>query len=403
MTQYFWPESFVINDIVRKLVDAGHTVTVFTGKPNYPEGKLFAGYKFWGVNREKYYGVDVVRVPLIPRGKKSGRRLVLNYLSFVLFGSLLAPFIFFKKKIDVIFVYSPSPITMVIPAIVIKALKRKKLYLWVQDLWPESLSATGFVKNKYILRLVEWLVKWIYLNCDKLLIQSEAFREPISRLTEPDKIIYYPNSVESTDLNIEEISPGKYKNTPLNNIGKKFSIVFAGNIGTAQSIETIIAAASEISNQGFEIDFFLVGNGSQLAWAQDEVQRLQLQNVYFPGRFPMSDMPYILSRADVLLVSLKNKPIFSYTIPFKVQGYLATGKPIIASMNGEGARIIASEAKAGIACSAEDVNELADAVIRIFNMTKEQRSELGENGKSYFKKYFDMDVLLNRLVEILKT
>ena len=402
VSHYFWPESFIINEISNKLVQAGNKVTVLTGKPNYPDGKIFSGYKFWGIQKEVYNGVDVFRIPLIPRGNGGGMRLVLNYFSFVVFGSLFFPCIVSKRKVDAILFFEPSPLTSTIPAIILKFIKRKRLYLWVQDLWPESLSATGFIKNKGVLNTIELLVKWIYTHSDKLLIQSEAFREPVSRLADEKKIIYYPNSVDGAAY--RQISPSYTfeEHSIVGLIGKRFSVVFAGNIGTAQSVNTIITAAEILSANGMKIDFFLVGSGSRLIWAQKEVQHLRLDNVHFPGRFPMGDMPSILSRADVLLVTLKDHPIFNYTIPSKIQAYLAVGKPIVACLNGEGARVIVKEAKAGIACPAEDPSELAEAVSQLYGMSVEDRRILGENGKRYFKEHFDMDLLVDKLVDIMK-
>lgn len=177
VTQYFWPESFRINDIALGLRDKGHKVTVLTGQPNYPAGSFFPGYGFFKKIREDYNGVDVVRVPLLPRGSGGGVRLVLNYLSFAFFASILAPFRC-RSGYDVIFVYEPSPITVGLPALLLKKLKHAPIMFWVQDLWPESLSATGAVRSAWVLKLVERLVRSIYRGCDVILVQSRAFFYP---------------------------------------------------------------------------------------------------------------------------------------------------------------------------------------------------------------------------------
>ena len=196
-SQYFWPENFRINQLAAALHQSGLQVSVLTGKPNYPEGNVYPGYKTKGIQFERYEGMRVIRMPLVPRGNNSFTRLALNYLSFILSGYMFAPKALRSQKIDVVFVYAVSPLLQTLPAIFIAKLKRAPLVLWVQDLWPESLLATGFVKNRYILQAVEKLVRYIYRNTDSILISSEAFRIPISRLVkEASKIRYYPNAAE---------------------------------------------------------------------------------------------------------------------------------------------------------------------------------------------------------------
>ncbi len=401
VSQYFWPESFIINEISSKLAEAGHKVTVLTGKPNYPDGNYFKGYKFFGVDHETYNQVDIIRVPIISRGNSNRIRLALNYISFVVSGSLLFPSLIFKLKFDVIFVYAPSPITSTIPAILLKFIRRKKLCLWVQDLWPESLQATGHVNNKFIISATEVLVKFIYKSCDKLLIQSEAFKKPMTKYVDIRKIFYYPNTVDIAPY--KEIKPLELDNEKRleRSIQKNFSIVFAGNIGIAQAIDTIIDAAVILATKKSEIKFFLIGSGSRLNWANKRINETALTNVYLPGRYPQDTMPALLSKADVLLVSLTNKKIFSYTVPYRIQTYLAVGKPIVASVNGEGARIVEVEARAGVCCNAENAEELAYAILKIFNMSEIERKNMGDNGRRYFSEHFDMDPLLGRLEKIL--
>lgn len=400
VSQYFWPESFIINQLSKALVLQGHQVVVLTGKPNYPEGNVYAGYKEKGVLREQMEGVEVIRMPLRPRKSGSGKDLLFNYLSFVWSGLLYFPWLVRGRVFDVIFVYIPSPITTVIPAIFLKVIKRTHLVVWVQDLWPESLSATGFVKNKFVLKMVGHLVRGIYACSDTLLVQSKAFIRPVSALTKQEKIVYYPNAIddmqdqgmgEDIDLLPEDLKILLESN---------FCLVFAGNIGKAQSIETLIAAAERL-NCFPDIKLVLVGNGSMLEWAQREVARLQLENVVFAGSFPFSVMPSIFSRATVLLVSLKAEEIFSYTIPSKVQAYLSAGRPIIASINGEAARII-DEAGAGLTCSAEDVEGLVERVIQLFNMNAVERDILGQKGRKYFLENFEMELQCKRLVNIFE-
>ena len=202
VTQYFWPESFIINQLVTALSEKGHDLVILTGKPNYPEGEVYPGYQKYGVQHEMMGDIQVIRVPLRPRKSANAIALILNYLSFVWSGSIRFPFLVKNKKFDEILVFAPSPITSAIPAILLKYLKGAHLTIWVQDLWPESLSATGFIKNKFVLKSVGFLVKCIYASADTLLVQSKAFITPVSTLSNKDKIVYFPNTMNLSLIHI---------------------------------------------------------------------------------------------------------------------------------------------------------------------------------------------------------
>jgi len=397
LSQYFWPESFIINDIVRTLDEQGHEVVVATGKPNYPDGDIFEGYTAGGVQHERYLErIDVVRVPLWPRGTGGAKNLIFNYLSFVFAGLLYLPWLLRKREFDAILVFAPSPVLQAIPAIPLKWIKRAKLALWVQDLWPESLAATGFVKSQNILRVVGWLVKGIYRCCDKLLVQSQAFLTPVARYAPREKIYYFPNSIR------DECAANELSCVPdelLELLANHFCIVFAGNLGTAQSLETVVQAALELRDEP-NLRFVLVGSGSRLAWLESEKRLLGLDNLILPGRFPMQAMPLIFERSSALLVTLCDREIFSQTVPSKIQAYLAAGKPILASLNGEGARVIV-EARAGIASPAEQVSELVKNIRVLQSMSTVQREAMGRSGRGYFDKHFEMRSQVRKLVGML--
>lgn len=397
VSQYFWPESFIINDVVRTLVEQGHFVTVATGKPNYPDGNIFEGYRSGGTLQESYLGrVDVFRVPIWPRGKGGARNLILNYLSFVFSGLVFFPWLLRKREFDAILVFAPSPITQVIPAILLKWLKKARLAVWVQDLWPESMAATGFVKHPYLLKVAGYLVTGIYAGCDTLLIQSRAFAESVARYARREKIIYYPNSmdvqapVEATVCISSELA---------SELEGHFSVVFAGNLGSAQAVETLLETAIQLRHDP-EIRLVLVGSGSRLAWLQAQKQVYQLDNLLLPGRFPMEMMPQIFERADALLVSLKDEAIFAQTIPSKIQAYLAAGRPVIASLRGEGAQVLA-EAGAGVVCPPEDAGALAGCINHMKTMPADARKEMGRAGRRYFDEHFDMGMQVASLAELL--
>lgn len=396
LSQYFWPESFIINDIVRTLDAQGHEVVVATGKPNYPDGKVFEGYRAAGTQRERYLGrVEVLRVPLWPRGQGGAKNLILNYLSFVFSGLLCLPWMLRGRQFDAILVFAPSPITQAIPAILLKWLKKAKLALWVQDLWPESLSATGFVRNPYVLRAVGWMVRAIYRPCDTLLVQSRAFVEPVAQYADRAKIQYYPNSMDVSSSKAVVPVPGEL----LELLEQHFCVVFAGNLGTAQALDTLVQAAVHLRDEP-RIRLVLVGSGSRLAWLKAQQQALGLDNLVLPGRFPMEAMPQIFERASALLVSLNDEPAFAQTIPSKIQAYLAAGRPILACMNGEGARVVC-EARAGLASPAEQVLPLVANIRCMQALGASERGAMGTSGRAYFDAHFEMTSQVRRLVELL--
>lgn len=282
LSQYFWPESFIINDIVRTLGEQGHEVVVATGKPNYPDGQVFPGYQASGTQRELFeQRIEVVRVPLWPRGKGGARNLILNYLSFVFSGTLCLPWLLRGRTFDAILVFAPSPITQAIPAIALKWLKGARLALWVQDLWPQSLAATGFVRNRHALRAVGWMVRGIYKCCDTLLVQSRAFIEPVARYAARSKIEYYPNS-----MSLQASQPQGEVDTALARLlDDHFCVVFAGNLGTAQALQTLVDAAVQLRDDP-QVRLVLVGSGSRLDWLRSSSKPLASTTWSCLGVFP---------------------------------------------------------------------------------------------------------------------
>lgn len=395
VTQYFYPENFKSNDIAIELTKKGHEVTVLTGLPNYPEGKIHNNYGFFKNTRENFQGVDVIRTWLVPRGKGGGVRLFLNYFSWAFFASLRAFSLSFQKKFDVILVHEPSPITQGFPAIVIAKMQRVPLYFWVLDLWPESLTSAGGVKNKAVLSVFTKMVQYIYDNSDKILISSKGFKESIvAKGNYADKLIYFPNWAE------DSISKGN-SDYPIPELPKGFKIVFAGNIGVAQDVNSIIKTALILKKQ-LDIHFVFVGDGRSRKQLEDFVSKNNLHTtVHFLGRFPIAAMKTFFNQADVLLVSLKDELIFNLTVPAKLQAYLCTKKPILGMLNGEGAAII-NEANCGFSANAGDSEGLAKEIIKLYEMSYHERNILGLNGFKYFEKNFTMYKCIDNLELILK-
>ncbi len=397
LSQYFWPENFRINDVVAGLVGRGHEVTVYTGLPNYPGGRLFHGYGFAGPYRQRFSGATVKRVPLLPRGSGGGLRLALNYASHAVAATLLAPLLV-RGRFDAILVYEPSPMTIGIPARALRAMKGAPLVFWVQDLWPESLSATGAVKNSAVLGLVDRLIKWIYRGCDRLLVQSEAFIPSVqAHGVARSRIAYLPNSAESFYRKLEpRLDDAEAKELPAG-----FRVMYAGNIGAAQDFGTILAAAERLREEP-RIHWIVLGDGRMRSWVEEQVASRRLQHcVHLLGSRPPERMPRYFAHADVLLATLARQPIFAVTIPSKIQSYMACGRPVIAAIEGEGGRII-REAQAGWAVPPEDPQALADAVLAASRLDRSERDEMGNRGEAFFRRHFEREMLLDRLEGELK-
>jgi len=392
-TQYFWPENFHINTIARCLHDRGAKVTVLTGKPNYPEGEFFTGYKGSGISREMFSGFEVFRIPIKPRKMGSAKDLVFNYLSFIFSGYLFAPFALREKKFDVIFIYAPSPLLQALPAIFLARLRRIPTVLWVQDIWPEALQATGYIRNRWILRMVSVAVRYIYKFSDSILIQSEEFRASVERLVkDKEKIRFYPNSADDTSVDL--MAEHSCRDIA-NDLARDFSVVFAGNIGSAQSCETIIEAAKLLQSTP-NIKFYMIGTGSQANALAENIKANKLENVVMTGRVPAEGMASIYAAASVLLVSLRDDPALSATIPSKLQSYLSAGKPIIVSCNGASKDVLL-KANAGLTCPAGDAAALAEAVVKLYEMPSEQREVHGKNGREYFKANYHLPARMEEL------
>lgn len=318
---------------------------------------------------------------------------MLNYASFILSGLLLAPVLLRGRRFDVVFVFAPSPLLQALPAILLSRLKRAPLVVWVQDLWPESLSATGFIRNPALLGIVRALVRLIYRNSTRILVQSEAFRAPVAALSPPDAPIHcVPNSGQTV---AEGSTPSDAARALGTRIGQQFSIVFAGNLGHAQGLDTLLDALERLRDLP-DLRVFLVGSGTLDGWLAEERHRRDLSMLDLPGRFAPEDMPTILSQAAALLVSLRKEEIFAYTVPSKMQTYLSVGRPILAALDGEGARIL-SDAGAGIAVSAGDAEALASAIRRMASLPETERRAMGLSGRRYFDMHFAPDRITSLL------
>jgi len=395
VTPHFHPENFRINDFALEFQKRGHNITVLAATPDYPGGKFYDGYGIFKKNRETYMGINIYRAPLIPRGSGSNVRLILNYISFV-FGSIFTSLFLIKNKLDIIFVFEPSPITVGLPAIFVKKVKRIPICFWVLDLWPESVVSAGNLKSGLIPKLLNPIVKFIYHHCDKILVSSRGFINSIQEKGINRKNIeYFPQWAEPL------FKPITSNNYLLGEIPKEsFKIMFAGNIGEAQDFPSILKAARYLKDYK-NIHWIILGNGSKFGWVKEKISEYGLKdNFHLLGSFPLKKMPVFYSNADAMLFSLKDENIFSITIPAKVQSYLACGKPILAMVNGEAADVI-NEANAGLTCSAGDSVGLSENILKMNEMSSFDFKQIGENSYNCYKKYFDREMLFDEAENIL--
>ena len=397
LSQYFYPEIFRINDLVQELVTRGHKVTVLTGLPNYPNGNIYESYKTDPSVFSEYKGAKVIRVPMLPRGNASGLRLFFNYLSFAFMASFYGAWKLRGQDYDAIFVCQLSPVTVGLPAVLLRYLKRVPMTFWVQDLWPDTLAALGILNSRFGLALVGIVVRFIYKYSDLILVQSKGFVAGVEKyVSNKKKIAYFPNWAESA-LEIDGVNPAP--EIPMNNLGI-FRIIFTGNIGDAQDFPAVIEAANILKNYSM-IKWYIIGQGSMSKWVEERISSLGLgKNVLMLGQFPLERMPSFYKCANILLVSLQDRPIFSMTIPSKVQAYLASGRPIVGMIGGEGAEVI-KHSQSGFVCQPGDYKNLAQLILKLSDMPREMLLQMGKDGRNYGQEHFDRDRLVSRLEKYL--
>ncbi len=379
--QYYYPEPFRISDICEELVKEGNEVTVVTGTPNYPMGEIYLGYEDGKRMDEVINGVKVHRCISSPR-KTGVVNRVINYFSYANKSNKYIKTL--NGDFDVVFVNQLSPVMMAKAGITYKKKFNKKLVLYCLDLWPESLCAGGIKKNSLIYKVFKKISKDIYQNADKILVTSKSFADYFLEMFGISNVSYLPQYAESQFLDLKEKEETE-----------AFNLLFAGNIGAAQSIGTIIEAAKILKDE--KVCFHIVGDGSELENIKREA--IGLSNVIFYGRKPIEEMPSYYEMADAMLVTLTNDPIISLTLPGKVQSYMAAGKPIVGAINGETAMVL-NEAQGGYCGKANDANQLAENIRKLMN--DENIKEIGRKNKEYYLANFSKESFMKQLIACLK-
>lgn len=394
VTQYFYPENFKSNDLAFELQKRNHSVTVLTGIPNYPEGKIYKDYGIFKKRKEIINGVKVYRSLIIPRGSSSGFRLFINYYSFAFFASIKAFFLGLNNHYDAVIVHEPSPITQFYPALLINKIWKTPIYFWVMDLWPETLKIAGGINNKFVLKYYESVVKNFYNNSEKILITSKGFKESIIKKGNFEKkIIYFPNWAEDT------ISEGN-KDYSIPNLPEGFKIMLAGNLGESQDLKNILKAFLELKSYN-KIKLILIGDGRKSSFINEFVIENNLNDtVFMLGKYPLNTMASFFHKADAMLVTLKDDPIFNLTVPAKIQAYMSAGKPILGMINGESADII-KEANCGHTSNSGDYKSLSLNILKMANSSSDELILMGKNSRVYFENNFRMKESISKLENIL--
>jgi len=395
LSQWYVPEpDMKIHLLARDLVSRGHTVRAVTGFPNYPGGKLYPGYRLHWRQWEQLDGVRVLRLPLYPSHSRSAGKRVLNYASFAASASVLGSVL--CGPADVMWVYHP-PLTVGLPAWWIGWLRRVPFIYEVQDMWPETLAATGMLPSGRVAGWVGRLAKFIYSRAAAITVISLGFkRNLIDKGIPADKIHVIPNWA---DEDVYYPAPRDEILAAEHGLMNRFNIMYGGNMGGAQAMDNVLEAAALLRDAP-DVQFVLIGDGVDVSTLQAAAQARELDNVRFIGRQPAQRMPHFYAWADGLLVHLKRDPLFEITIPSKTIAYLACGRPIISCVVGDAADVIQS-ADAGIVCAPEDPEALAQAVRDLYAMPESQRQVMGDAGRRAFLANYTRRVLVDRYEALL--
>ena len=397
VTQYIYPENFKSNELAFELAKRGHHIDVLTGIPNYPEGIYYKGYGLLKKRVEHKDGVTFYRCIQTPRGRKaSGLGLACNYMSFVFFATLWVFFFFaWKKRYDAIITHEPSPITQLIPAIILGKIRKVPVYSWIMDIWPDAMKNSVSEKlYERIAPILTGITEWTYKNSHKILITSKGFEELICRDNDyHDKIVYYPN----WSIDLKEV-PANYS-IPV--LPEGFKIMLAGNLGEAQNLDAIGEAMLRMRDIK-EVKWIFVGDGSWKKWLDDFISENNLQDTAFTlGRFPGEAMATFYKYANAMLITLRGGFIdLDMTVPARMQSYMSAGRPVL-GMIGPGAQQLISEADCGYAVNAGDYDALVNVICNKVITNKEEFEQKGQNGREYFEQHFMLDNCITHIEEIL--
>lgn len=396
LTQWFDPEPTTKGSkFARRMDELGFDVEVVTGFPNYPGGNVYDGYKIRPIKRERFGAVAVTRLPLYPSHDSSKVGRILNYSSF--FTSAVIYLTFFSRKADIVYAFHP-PLTVSTAAAIARIFRRHPVVLDIQDMWPDTLRATGMINSDWLLTMIGHLCRWTYRHVNHIVVQSNGFKKLLVErgvLAEKLTIIYnWADETEIKDPTVERSSTFGPQGP--------FRVLFAGNMGRAQGLDTVLDAAALLRAGSPDVEFCFLGDGIEAERLKQRAIHENLTNVRFLPRVPISEASVYLDAADCLLVHLKDDPLFEITVPSKTQAYLRAGRPIIMAVRGDAAKLI-EDAKAGLAVPPDDAKSLAHAVLTLAAKSESERNWMGGNAKSYYESHLSLTKGTQRFAEIFRS
>ena len=392
------PNVFFGLPLAKALKQQGHTVEILTGFPNYPAGKIYDGYKIKLRQKEMMDGIPVIRVPLYPSHNRSSIKRIISYSSLSMAQATLG--ITSVQKADVAYVCQ-GPATIGLPSVIAKWLRKIPFVYHIQDLWPDSLSATGMFDSKSGIKVLHKWCKFVYSQADQIITISPGVKELLCERGVPEsKISIVYNWCDEQKLlpagDVSELS-SEYADI----FKDKFNIVYAGNIGKAQALESVINAAEIIRKKNSNIQFVIIGNGVDKNALQQKIIHEKIKNVVFLPQQPSSEINKFLNQADVLLVHLKETELFKITIPSKIQAYLATGKPIMVGVNGDAGDLVL-KAEAGFSCQPENAESIAKTALEFYSLQASELKSIGTRGREFYKNNLSFEIALKKMNDIFE-
>ena len=395
LTQWFDPEpTFKGLAFARELQRQGHQVQVLTGFPNYPGGKIYQGYRLKLFQRDHIDGISILRVALYPSHDGAALKRIFNYISFAFMAMVFG--IFFTKKADIIYAYHP-PLTVGIAAVFIKFFRRTPVVYDIQDMWPDTLKATGMMNNNKILDVISRVCQLVYKYVDHIVVLSPGFKKKLIERKVPEKkisVIY--NWCDEHAL----AQPVTIKPEYQQQLSNKFNIIFAGNMGKAQSLDTLLEVAKHLYAVT-SIQLVFVGDGTEAVQLRQKASDEQLHNILFIPRVPMSEVGGILKYANILLVHLKKDPLFEITVPSKTQAYMAMGKPIVMAVLGDAATLV-ENAKCGTIAQPENALSIKQAILDIYELPEQAQKQLGHNAQDFYNSQLSLKSGVKQFTEIFE-
>lgn len=399
ISQYFHPETFRVNDMACEWVKRGYKVTVLTGIPNYPMGKFYEGYDKKHRTRETWNGVNIIRIPLVPRGNSSNKiinaaGMAANYFSFVRSGKKWV-----KSKeaadlhVDLVFTFEVSPMTQAMIGVWYGERFNVPTFLYVQDLWPENVEKVTGIHNKLIIGPIDKMVDKIYKETGTIFTTSPSFAKAIVNRRIPvdkNKVHYWPQYAEEFYRPMELVAVEGIS------VDNSYKIAFTGNIGMAQGLDVLPKAAKLLKDENMK--FVIVGDGRYQPEFERQIDELGIKEKFIMiPRVPAERVPEILSNVDAGFISFNKTHLWENTIPAKLQSYMACGKAIIASASGETERVI-TEAGCGVCCEIGDSAALAEGIRA---MMRSDSKIMGTKAREYFEEKFDKKKLMDKMDEYI--